>query len=101
MDFRAYKPSTWWKLAAVVVLATALLLFLFTPISTTTVTVKLDYPPGTPPPSPSDADQFEGVMKWTAIVVEAVVVLAVLGAVTWFGRRILRAGRIVPEKPQA
>jgi hypothetical protein len=99
MDFRAYKPSTWWKLAGLAVVTTALIVLLTVP--TTTVTVKLDYPPGTTPPSPGAEAQVSAAVTWMSAAIMATMILAVIGLLVWLVRRILRNGRIASRGPQA
>jgi len=79
----------WWKLIGLAVLTVVLLVVLFVPFPTT-VTLKIDLPPGATPPTSS---HFETGIRWAIWVANGVVVSIILGAASWFAVRIIRGSR--------
>ena len=81
----------WWRLSILGAVTGALLLILFVPIPGSSVTIKLDYPPGTQPPSSA---QVQTSVERTVWVTEAAIVAVIVGVSGWIAWRIIRRYRI-------
>jgi hypothetical protein len=82
----------WWRLGILGAVTASLLILLFAPIATVSVTVDL---PPLPPASHAipSAGQVETVSSVVILIAEAGLVVVILAVATWIGWRIVRRHR--------